>query len=57
MSNDYGLITLAPGTVPMVTDNPFTTRQPKGDGIKAVKLTEGNLKQVAGYILKTLGAR
>lgn len=35
----------------------FTARSPKPDSIKAVKLTEGNVRDVAAHILKAIGGK
>lgn len=45
-----GLITFTSGD-----GSPFTARSPRSDSIKAVKLTESNLREVAAYVLKALG--
>lgn len=34
---------------------PFAVHRPKADQIKAVKLTTDNIREVAGYMLATLG--
>ncbi len=53
-----GVLTRYPRAAPRVTigdGNPFDTRAPKGDNLRAVKLTEKNLKDVAAHLIKTLG--
>lgn len=39
----------------IIEESIFTSRRPKGDAIKAVKVTEDNAKKVAAHILKALG--
>lgn len=38
-------------------DGVFNARSPKADAIRAVKLTEKNVREVAAYILKALGGK
>lgn len=42
---------------PPANDGPLATRNPKADQIKAIKLTDDNVQEVAGYILKTIGGK
>lgn len=44
-------------TIDWGTVMPFSERSPKPDTIKAVKLTEDNLRAVGGYIFQTTGQR